>query len=69
VTSAEQEIAAAAAQAQRGLKEFAADLAIDRALSRLAINEDADRALFAEFAHDVAAVQDGGRHRSKGGRS
>jgi F-type H+-transporting ATPase subunit b len=69
VAAAEQEINAAAAQAQRGLKQFAADLAIDRALSRLTIDDDTDRALFAEFAHDVAAAQDGGRHRGKGGRS
>ena len=64
IASAEQEIAAAAAQAQRGLKQFAANLAIDRALTRLTIDADTDRALFAEFAHDVAAH--GKRHRAKG---
>ena len=54
VAAAEQEIAMAGAQAQRGLKQFAADLAIDRAVSQLTIDAETDRALFAEFAHDIA---------------
>ena len=52
VTAAEQEIQVAAAQAQRGLKQFAADLAIDRAMGQLTLNADTDRALIAEFARD-----------------
>jgi F-type H+-transporting ATPase subunit b len=55
VASAEQEIQVAAAQARRGLKEYAADLAIDRALSQLKLSEDTDRALIAEFARDSRA--------------
>lgn len=54
VRGAEHEIAAATAQAQRGLKEFAANLAVDRAMSRLAVDEMADRALLAEFANGIA---------------
>jgi len=64
VASAEQEIALSAALAQRGLKQFAADLAIDRAMSQLKIDADTDRALYAEFAHDLATTR-GGR-RAKG---
>jgi F-type H+-transporting ATPase subunit b len=52
VTAAEHEIRVAAMQAQRGLKQYAADLAIDRAMSRLTLNADTDRALIAEFARD-----------------
>jgi F-type H+-transporting ATPase subunit b len=55
VASAEQEIVMAGAQAQRGLREFAADLAIDRALSQLSLDAATDSALIAEFAHDVTA--------------
>jgi len=66
VASAEQEIAVAAAQAQRGLKQFAADLAIDRAVSQLTIDAETDRALFAEFAMDVAGKPG---KRAKGDRN
>lgn len=50
VAAAEQEIQVAAALIQRDLKEFAADLAIEGALSRLTLNAETDRALIAEFA-------------------
>ena len=66
VAGAEQEIAVAAAQAQRGLKQFAADLAIDRAVSQLTIDAETDRALFAEFAMDVAGKPG---KRTKGDRN
>lgn len=66
VAAAEQEIAVAAAQAQRGLKQFAADLAIDRAISQLTISADTDRELFAEFAVDVAGKHSGKRRAAKG---
>jgi len=59
VASAGQEIQVAAAQARRGLKEYAADLAIDRALSQLTLTEDTDRALLAEFARDSKASAGG----------
>ena len=52
VTAAEHEIQVAAMQAQRGLKQYAADLAIDRAMSQLTLNADTDRELIAEFARD-----------------
>jgi len=68
VAGAEQEIAMAAAQARRGLKQFAADLAIDRAVSRLSIDVETDRALFAEFAMDVAG-KPAKRQRAKGGQN
>lgn len=58
VASAEQEISVAAAQAKRGLRYFAADLAIERAIGQLVLTPDADRALIAEFVKETAP--DGG---------
>lgn len=49
VAAAEQEIAVAAAQARRGLRHFAADLAIEQAAKQLVLTPEADRALIAEF--------------------
>ena len=66
VAAAEHEIVMAGTQAQRGLKKFAADLAIDRALSTLTLDAEADRALIAEFAADV---DHGGRKTRKGDRN
>ena len=54
VASAEQEIASAAAQARRGLRNFAADLAVDQAAKKLVLTPEIDRALIAEFVGDVA---------------
>jgi len=54
VASAEQEIAVAAAQARRGLRHFAADLAIEQAARQLVLTPESDRALIAEFAGDAA---------------
>ena len=48
--SAEQEIAAASAQAQRSLRAYAAGVAVDRAASRLQISDEDDRALIQSFA-------------------
>jgi F-type H+-transporting ATPase subunit b len=67
VQAAEQEIAQAGAQAQRGLKQFAADLAIDRAMSTLTLSAETDHALIAEFAGDLAELSSG--KRSKGGKN
>ena len=65
VASAEQEIITAGTLVQRGLKQFAADLAIDRAMSQLTLDAETDRALIAEFASDVT-----GKHgRGKGGKA
>ena len=54
VASAEQEIAVAAAQARRGLRHFAADLAIEQAGKQLVLTPEADRALIAEFSAELA---------------
>jgi F-type H+-transporting ATPase subunit b len=58
VASAEQEISVAAAQAKRGLRHFAADLAIDQAVRRLVLTPETDSALIAEFVSETA--QNGG---------
>jgi F-type H+-transporting ATPase subunit b len=49
IASAEQEITATQAAAQRELKKFAADLAIDNAMRRIQLSSDTDRALVREF--------------------
>jgi F-type H+-transporting ATPase subunit b len=70
VESAEQEISLAAAQARRGLRNFAADLAIDQAAKNLVLTPETDRALIAEFVGDV--MRNGGSKdskSSKGGKS
>jgi F-type H+-transporting ATPase subunit b len=48
-----QEIAAAASSAQRELKQFAAELAVDRAIQKITLTEDDDRALVQEFAQSL----------------
>jgi F-type H+-transporting ATPase subunit b len=53
VASAEQEIGAAAAHARRGLRNFAAELAVDLAARQMTITPETDRALIAEFVSDV----------------
>jgi F-type H+-transporting ATPase subunit b len=63
VESAEQEIGLAAAQARRGLRIFAADLAIDQAAKKLVLTAETDRALIAEFVGDV--VRNGGSNGGK----
>ena len=55
VESAEQEIAQAAAQARRGLRNFAADLAIDQAAKQIVLSAETDRALIAEFVGDLSS--------------
>jgi F-type H+-transporting ATPase subunit b len=60
VQAAEQEIASAAAQARRGLRNFAADLAIEQAAKQLKLTAEADRELIAEFIGDVS--RNGGRN-------
>jgi F-type H+-transporting ATPase subunit b len=64
VAAAGQEIGAAAAQARRGLRNFAADLAIERASKQLALTPETDRALIAEFIAGVA-----GNGQAKGGKN
>ena len=53
VAAAEQEIAVAAAQAKRGLRHFAADLAVGQAAKQMALTPETDRAVIAEFVGDV----------------
>lgn len=55
VAAAEQEIGVAAAQARRGLRHFAADLAIEQAARQLDLTPETDRALIAEFVSSVTA--------------
>ncbi len=64
VAAAEQEIGVAAAQAKRGLRNFAADLAIEHATRQLALTPEADRAVIAEFVSDLA-----GDGVARGGKS
>jgi F-type H+-transporting ATPase subunit b len=53
VAAAEQEISAAVTQAKRGLRSFAADLAIGQAEKQIALTPETDRALIAEFVAGV----------------
>jgi F-type H+-transporting ATPase subunit b len=64
VAAAEQEINAALTQAKRGLRNFAADLAIGQAEKQIALTPETDRALIAEFVAEVA-----GDAAGKGGRN
>lgn len=61
VAAAEQEIGLAAVQARRGLRKFAAELAVERAAKQMALSPETDRVLIAEFAADIAENQNGGR--------
>lgn len=63
VAAAEQEISAAAAHAQRGLRGFAANLAIEQAAKQLVLTPETDRGLIAEF------VRDAGRDGAAGGQN
>jgi F-type H+-transporting ATPase subunit b len=73
VASAEQEIAAAGAAAERSLRKFAAGLAVDRASSRLHLTEGDDRTLIQEFAASLGSnsgsSNGGGSNGSRGGRN
>ena len=64
VAAAEQEIDVAANLARRGLRSFAADLAIDQAAKQIKLTPETDRALIAEFVAGVA-----GEAASKGGKN
>jgi F-type H+-transporting ATPase subunit b len=60
VAAAEQEITAAAAQARRGLRRYAADLAIEQAARQLVLTPETDRALIAEFMSEAQNGAAGG---------
>jgi F-type H+-transporting ATPase subunit b len=64
VAGVEQEIGAAAAHARRGLRNFAADLAIENASKQLVLTPETDQALIAEF---VSAMSRDGA--AKGGQN
>ncbi len=55
VRSAEAEVQAAQAAAERGLKRYAAGLAVDRAAGRLRVTPEADRALVDDFLAGLEA--------------
>ena len=62
VESAGHEIEAAGAAAQRELKRFAAELAIDRATDRLSLTPETDRKLVHHFAQGLGDGKQGGRN-------
>lgn len=66
VAAAEQEIHAAQESAQRELKRFAADLAIDRATQSIRLSPEADRLLIDGTGKDLSAYFAG---QGKGGRN
>ncbi len=55
VAAVEMEIGAAASHARRGLRAFAADLAVEHAAQQIALTPETDRALIHEFIGQVAA--------------
>jgi F-type H+-transporting ATPase subunit b len=60
IASAEQEITALQAAAQRDLKKFAADLAIDNAMRRMQLSADTDRTLIKDFGKRLGRSNSGG---------
>ena len=58
--AAEQEIAAAGAQAQRSLREYAAQIAVDRAAAEMQVSPEDDRLLIQSFASKLSGS--GGRN-------
>jgi F-type H+-transporting ATPase subunit b len=60
VEAAGQEITAAASSAKRDLRRFAAELAVDRAVQRIALTEEDDRVLVREFAENLGRQSRGG---------
>jgi F-type H+-transporting ATPase subunit b len=59
VHSAEQEIDAASAMAQRNLRRYAAELALGQVRSSLKVDADRDKALVAEFAKSITGKPKG----------
>ncbi len=59
VQAAEQELNVAAQQARRGLRHFAADLAIEQAAKQMVLTPETDKALISEFIGGVAAGKGG----------
>lgn len=66
VASIEQEIEAAGATARRDLKQYAANLAMERALSEIHLTDDDDRALIRSFGQNLPGR---GPHAGNGERN
>ena len=66
IRSAEQEIGAAQAAAQRELKRLAAELAVDRAMSRIELSAEADRILVSEFTEELGSALHRGDFPTRG---
>ena len=62
VASAEQEISVAATHARRGLRNFAASLAIEQAAKQMVLTPETDKALIAEFVSGVNGGNKGGQN-------
>jgi len=62
VQAAEQELTVAAAQARRGLRNYAADLAIEQAAAQMKLTPETDRALITEFIGQVSSDGKGGKN-------
>jgi F-type H+-transporting ATPase subunit b len=63
VEAVSRDIAAASSAAQRDLKRFAAELAVDRAAQRMLLSEDDDRALVQEFSQSLGQqARNGGKN-------
>jgi F0F1-type ATP synthase membrane subunit b/b' len=59
VLGSQQEIEAAAAQARRELKVYAADLAVSLAEKKIHVDEATDKALVRSFTEQINARKDG----------
>lgn len=66
VESAEHEIEAAGAAAERHLKQFAAELAVTRAVERIRLTADEDRRLVENFGRDLAQGSTSGSSKASG---
>jgi F-type H+-transporting ATPase subunit b len=63
VEAVSRDIAAASSAAQRDLKRFAAELAVDRAAQRMMLSENDDRALVQEFSQSLGQqARNGGKN-------
>jgi len=63
------EIGAAASHARRGLRAFAADLAIENASKQIALTPETDRALIHEFIGQVKGEAGGNGQPAQGGKN
>ena len=63
VEAVSRDIASASSAAQRDLKRFAAELAVDRAAQRMLLSEEDDRALVQEFSQSLSQqARNGGKN-------